>query len=165
MADSISKMQILVRSELALFRIQAKRMATQTGLRTIALFFALLALGMLTFAGYQALAKPLGSVIAALIVAFVDGAFALLLLFLSQNTKGYAEQEKMIREVRELAYKEISADLDEAKAGIDQVTKDVKRIHDNIAIIVRGSSALVSSVTPMLSLLVAALKKNREKES
>ena len=163
MINPMGKIHLLVRSELALFRIQTKRKATQTCFKVVALVFILLALGMLTFAGYKALAYAFGSVFAAIIVALIYGFFGLVLLLISHSIGNNTEQEKLIKEVRELAYKELSADVDEVKAGVDQVTEDVKRIHDNIATIVGGSSALVGSVTPLLSLLVAALKKDHKK--
>lgn len=164
MTDPINKIQILIRSEIALLRLQTKRMATQTGFRVVALIFAILALAMLTFAGYQALVEPFGSVMAALFVALVDGILALLLLFISQHVGNYREQERALKEVREMAYSELNADFEELKDGVDQVTDDVKRIRDNITTIVSGTSELVTFVTPLLSLLVATIKANKEKE-
>ena len=163
MADPMGKIQLLLRAELALFRIQTKRKATQTCFKIVALVFVLLALAMLTVAGYQALAYMLGSVIAAFIIAVVYGVLALILLLISHSIGNNTEQEKLVKEVRELAYKELGSDVDKVKAGVDQVTEDVKRIHDNIATIVGGSSALVSSITPVLGLLVAVLKKDHKK--
>lgn len=164
MTDPINKIQILIRSEIALLRLQTKRMATQTGFRVVALIFAILALAMLTLAGYQALVEPFGPVMAALFVALVDGVLALVLLFVSQHVGNYREQERALKEVREMAYSELNADFEELRNGVDKVTDDVKRIHDNIATIVSGTSELVTFVTPMLSLLVATIKANREKE-
>lgn len=164
MFDPMSKIQLLVRSELALFQIQAKRMATQTVFKAVALVFALLALGMLTFAGYQALAVPFGSITAALLVALVHGVLALLLLVISQHIGTNTEQEKMIKEVRELAYKELNKDIDDVKSEVDQITTDVKKLRDNLTTIVSESSALASNIAPILSLLTAALKKNQEKK-
>ena len=164
MTDPINKIQILIRSEIALLRLQTKRMATQIGFRVVALIFAVLALAMLTFAGYQALVKPFGPVMAALVVALVDGMLALILLFVSQHVGNYSEQERVLKEVREMAYSELNADFEELKDGVDQVSDDVKRIHDNIVTIVSGTSELVSFVTPVLSLLVATIKANKEKE-
>lgn len=164
MTDPINKIQILIRSEIALLRLQTKRMATQTGFRIVALIFAILALAMLTFAGYQALVKPFGPVMAALFVALIDGMLALILLFVSQHVGNYTEQERVLKEVREMAYGELNADFEELKVGVGQVSEDVKRIHDNIATIVSGTSELVSFVTPVLSLLVATIKANKEKE-
>lgn len=164
MTDPINKVQILIRSEITLLRLQTKRMATQTGFRVVALIFAILALAMLTFAGYQALVEPFGPVMAALFVALVDGILALLLLFISQHVGNYREQERALKEVREMAYSELNADFEEFKGGVDQVTDDVKRIRDNITTIVSGTSELVTFVTPLLSLLVVTIKANKEKE-
>ena len=164
MTDPINKIQILIRSEIALRRLQTKRMATQTGFRVVALIFAILALAMLTFAGYQALVEPFGPVMAALFVALVDGILALLLLFISQHVGNFREQERALKEVREMAYSELNADFEELRNGVDKVTDDVKRIRDNITTIVSGTSELVTFVTPLLSLLVATIKANKEKE-
>lgn len=165
MNDSINKIHILIRSEMALFRLQARRVATQTAFKTIALVFAILALAMLTLSGYLALAAAYGPTVAALIVALIDGLLALLLLLISQHVKSSIEHEKVIKEVRDIAYDSLNTDFEKIKTELGEVTSDVKRIHDNVAAILSGSTSLITSITPVLGLVAAAVKKNKDKGS
>jgi len=167
MTNFFLKLQILVRAEMALLRIQARRTATRSAMFAVALVFSLLALGMLNFAGYQALVVSQGPSIAALLVALVDGVIALIVVAASRHAGPGEEQDKMIRDISDLAYKELSADVDEVKAGLTEVTDDVRRIRDGFTAFTSGSSGLASglarNLAPILSLLISAVKKGRKK--
>ncbi|MCT4627786.1 phage holin family protein [Halodesulfovibrio sp.] len=164
MNDSMNRFQLLIRSEMALLRIQAKRIAAQAACKIVALLFALLALGMLTFAGYQALAVPFGYANAALIVALVDGFLALLFVLISNRSSRNTEQEKMLKEIREMVYGEFNSDVNEIKTEINRVTTDIKRTHDSIATVISSSGELIGSITPILSFLAFVVKKHKEKK-
>jgi hypothetical protein len=128
--------------------------------------FALLALGMLNFAGYQALAVKQGPAMAALLVALADGVLALIVVAISRTVGPNAEQEKMVRDIRDLAYNELSADFDEVKAGIKEVTGDVRRIRSGFTAFTSGSglgsAGWTNNLAPILSLLIGAIKKTRK---
>jgi len=163
MTDPIMKLRILARSEIALLRIQARRNATRTALLVVALVFALLALGMLNFAGYQALAVEQSPAIAAMLVALVDGALAVVLVVISRGAGPNAEQMKMVRDIRDLAYNELSSDFGEVKAGVTRVTEDVRRIRSGFTSFTSGSGGVANNLAPILSLLIGAVKKSRNK--
>lgn len=164
MADTMNKLQILLRSEIALLRLQAKRMATQTACKIVAATFALLAIGMFTFASYLGLAKIFGPTMAAFQVALIDALLAVLLLIVSQKISTNAEQEKMILEVREIAAKGLSADLDKVKTEVEGLSEDVKQIYGSIATVISGSSSVISSVLPILGLLASTSQKGKHKK-
>ena len=163
MNDPILKLQILVRSEMALLRIQAQRRATQSVLFAIALVFALLALGMLNFAGYQALAEIQSPAIAALLIAVIDGVLALIMVAVSRGAGPNPEQEKVVRDMRDLAYNELNADFDEVKARVSRVTEDVNRIRSSFSAFTSGSAGIANNLAPLLGLLVSAIKNSRSK--
>jgi hypothetical protein len=163
MSDPVLKLKILAHSEITLFRLQARRNATRMGLLVVALVFALLALAMLNFAAYQALAVKKGPAFAALMVALADVLLALILVAVSRGAGTSAEQEKLVRDIRDLAYKELSADVDEVKAGVAQVTEDVQRIRSGFSAFKSGSGGLTGNLSPIVSLLVGAVKKSRKK--
>ena len=163
MTDPILKLHILARSEMALLRYHARRNATRTAMFAVALVFALLAVGMLNFAGYQALAIKYGPATAATLVALVDGVLALIVVFVSRGAGSNAEQEKMIRDIRDLAYNELNADFDEVKEKVTQVTDDVRRIRSGFSTITAGSGNLANNLGPILGLLIGAIKKSRNK--
>lgn len=163
MTDPVLKLRILVRSEMTLLRLQARRNAVRTQLLLVALLFALFALGMLNFAAYHALAVKKGPAFAALMIALADALLAVALVALSRGAGPNAEQEKMVRDIRDLAYSELSADFDEVKAGITQVSEDVQRIRSGFSAFTSGSGGLAGNLSPVVSLLVGAVKKGRKK--
>ncbi|WP_290919632.1 phage holin family protein [Halodesulfovibrio sp.] len=164
MADTMNKLHILLRSELALLRLQVKRMAAQTACKIVAAIFALLAIGMFTFASYLGLAKVFGPTMAAFQVALIDAFLAVILLIVSQKISNNAEQEKMILEVREIAAKGLSADLDKVKTDVEELSDDVRQIYGNVAAVISGSSSVISSVLPILGLLASTSQKGKHKK-
>lgn len=164
MADTMNKLHILLRSEIALLRLQVKRMAAQTACKIVAAIFALLAISMFTFASYLGLAKVFGPTMAAFQVALIDALLAVVLLIISQKISNNAEQEKMILEVREIAANGLSADLDKVKAEVEELSDDVRNIYGNIATVISGSSSVISSVLPILGLLASTSQKGKHKK-
>ena len=163
MTDPILKLQILARSEITLLRLQARRSMARTELFIVALVFALLALGMLNFAAYQALAAKQGPAFAALMVALADGLLAVVLVVVSRVAGPNADQEKMVRDIRDLVYNELNADFEDAKARVTQVTEDVRRIRSGFSSFTSGSGELANTLSPILGLLIGAIKKSRKK--
>lgn len=163
MTDPMLKLQILARSEMTLFRLQARRNATRTVLIAVALLFTLFTLCMLNFAGYQALTEKLSPTIASMIIASINGALALIAVLISRSVGPGADQEKIIREIRDLAYNELSADFDDVKAGLTKITEDVGRIRSGFSSFTGGSGGLTGNLGPILGLLIAAIKKSRGK--
>lgn len=162
MDNSLQKLQIILRAELALVRIQTRRAARQTCYRLAAALFALLTLCMLIFAEYVALERLYGATCAALSVALTTAVITLVLLIIARRIQQNDEQEKVVREIRELACTSLHADVEKVKAGIDGVTHDVKQLHSNLSAILGGSSSLLSSVAPILGLIAAAVRQKKE---
>lgn len=163
MADPILKLQILARSEMALLRLQAKRNAVRTASFVVALVFVMLALAMLNFAGYHALVETRSPAIAALLVAVADIVVAVIVVLMSRGAGTNEEQEKIVRDIRDLAYNELSADFDEVKAKVSEVTEDVKRIRSGFSAVTGGSAGIANNLAPLLGLLISAVKKGRSK--
>ena len=163
MTDPVLKLRILARSEMTLLRLQARRNAVRMELLLVALVFALLGLGMLNFAAYQALAAVKGPAFAALIIALADGFLAVILVAASRGAGHSEEQEKMVRDIRDLAYNELSADFSEVKTGVTKVTEDVQRIRSGFGAFAGGSGGLTGNLSPIVNLLIGAVKKSRKK--
>jgi hypothetical protein len=78
MSDSTFKLQLLVRAELALTKIYARRSLFRAAAVAAALAFILLGLGMLNYAAYLGLLDKYTPGVAALLVASADAACAFL---------------------------------------------------------------------------------------
>jgi len=153
------KLQILARSEMALAQLRAQRAGTRSALFAIALVFGLLALGMLNIAGYYALTPMLGSAMAALVISLVDATLAGIVLLVSLRAGPDENDEKLAREMRDLAYAELGADVEHVKAEIMQITEDVRGIRSNFSSIAGGA---VSTLGPLVGLLLNSMKKKKK---
>lgn len=158
MSDTMLKLQILARSEMALAQIRTQRAGSRSALFAVALVFGLLGLGMLNLAGYHALSPAYGPALAALVVALADMAIAGVVLLLSRHAGPGESEERLAREMRDLAYAELNSDFDQIKAEIRQITEDVRGIRSSF-LSVAGSAA--TTLGPLVGMLVKAVKKKR----
>ena len=118
MSDPVFKLQLLARAELALTEIYARRAAVRSGYLAFALVFALIGLAMFNVAAYLALAEQMSPAFAAFLMSGANALVAVLVLFIGRRAGPSAGEERMARELRELAYREVSEDVDQVKARL-----------------------------------------------
>jgi hypothetical protein len=128
MNDSVKKLQILARAQAAIVRAEVRRSIQSLVLVAVALVFALLAIGVLNFAAYAALELRFGPARAGLIVGAVN-----LLLAGALVAKGLArsppsEEERLAREITDMATEGLSAELDEARDELREFMKSTRRL-------------------------------------
>jgi len=144
MNDSVKKLQIVARAQATLLRAQLRRSVQSLVLVAIGLVFALLAVGVLNFAAYEALALRLGPGLGGLVVGFID-----LLLAGALFSKGLApspltEEEKLAQEITDMATEGLSAELDEVRdefRDFMQSTRRLGEIAQQVTSIVSGPAA------------------------
>lgn len=157
MNDPVLKINLLVRSEMALARIQTRRAVSRFILSLIALVFVLLGLGMLNFAIYQALAVHLSPALAGLFVALINLFLAGIIFFIAGKTGTESNEEKMAQEIRDLAYAELNSDVASFKSEIGKVRGDIKKIRAGF----NSFTDTTSSIIPLFSLLTKAVSKKK----
>lgn len=150
MSDPIFKLQLLARSELALSEIHVRRAAVRSGYLMFAAVLGLIAIAMLNAAAYLMLEPQLGSAGSALAMSLVNGLAVVILLLLSRKAGPSEREEQMARELRELAYREVSEDVDEVKERLNHLVGEVTAIGEN-----------VGRATSTLKFLMGLLKKNQ----
>jgi len=156
MSDTILKLQILARAEIALAQIRTQRATGRTVLYAVAMIFGLLALGMFNFAGFHALSPQQGPALAAFYVALADVGVAIIVI-LAANKIGHREQdEKLAREVRDLAYAELNRDVEQVKAELNQIIDDVRGIRESFS---SFSGAAMSTIAPLVKMIMGSGKK------
>ncbi len=155
------KLQIIARSELALAQINARRMASRSSLFSVALVFLLLGLGMMTMALYFALAPSLGSPWAAFTVSSIDTTIGLIFVLIARRAGPSENEEKLAREIRDMAYTELGNDINKIKDEFDQVTTDVKRIRTSFTSFTGGA---MESLGPVIRILLKAAKRDSKKK-
>ncbi len=111
MDETLLKIRVLTRAEMTLAKANARRIAARTRLYTIALGMILLTVIMVNIAAYEYLSAIKGEPVAALIVASVNAVLAILVIYVASRIKPGPEEE-MVKEIRELALTELSADAD-----------------------------------------------------
>ena len=146
MSDAIFKLQLLARSELTLTEIYARRTASRTLYLGVALVFCLLGLGMFNFAGYLALEVRTTPAIAALSMAVLNAIAAAILVAISRKAGPSEGEERMAREIRELAYKEVSEDVEEVKGRLENLASEVSTIGENVSRATSGIRFMLSLV-------------------
>jgi NADH:ubiquinone oxidoreductase subunit K len=152
MSDSTFKLQLLVRAELALTRIYARRSLFRAAAIAVALGFLLVGLGMLNFAAYLGLLDKYTPGVAALLVASADVAVAVVILIVGRKLGPSAAEENMAKEIRDLAYKEVGKDVEDVKLRIEQLADEVKSIR-------RGVSTAMGTIKFFAGLLTKTVKK------
>lgn len=161
MNDPVLKLNLLVRAELALARIQARRAGSRLILSLVALVFVLLGVGMLNLAMYQAFAGYFSPAISGLFVALINLFLAAVLFMIAGKSGNETNEEKMAQEIRNLAYSSLSSDLDGVKSEFSKVSEDVKRIRSGFGSLT-GSAG---SIMPIMGLLTKAVAKRKYKIS
>ena len=157
MSDPITKLQLLARAEMTLAQIHGRRVASRSALFSISIVFLLLGLAMLTVAVYQVLLPMLGSAWAAFSVAMVDTFLGIVLALVARRAGPSDNEEKLAREIRDMAYAEIGSDIEQVKSELEQITTDVKRIRTGVTAFTGGA---INSVGPVLGMLLKAVKRS-----
>lgn len=158
MSDSAFKLQLLVRAELALTKIYARRSIARAAFMAVALVFVLMALGMLNYAAYLGLLDKYTPGIAALLVASADVACAIVIVIVGRKAGPSESEENMAKEIRDIAYEEVSKDVEDVKLKIEQLVDEVKNIRT-------GVSTAMGAIRFFVSLLSKTVKKKPDNES
>ena len=161
MDETLLKLRVLTRAEMTLAKANARRMAARSRLYAIALGMVLLTVVMINIAAYEYLSTLKGEAIAALLVALANGVLAVLVIFAASRIQAGPEEE-MVKEIRELALSELSADAKGVKQSFAQISADIERIRSGFSSVSglfgSGHSGL-GSLGPLLGMLTSMLKK------
>ena len=152
MNQTTSRIQLAVRAETALIKAQLKRALNSLLLILVAGVFALLALGYISFSGYQYLLSEFTPSSAALIVGVVALALAGVLIGFALQGSGESDEQRIAAELRELNYQAIGKDLEQFRSELGDFRADVRRIRHTIAFV-------VDSVTRPLGWLIRLLEE------
>jgi hypothetical protein len=160
MDETLLKIRVLTRAELTLAKANARRIAARSRLYVIALGMILLTVIMINIAAYEYLSTLESEPAAALIVAFANAVLAGLVILVASRIKPGPEEE-MVKEIRELALTELSADADGIKQNFAQISSDIERIRAGFSAVsgaLGSAQAGLGSLSPVLSLLTGMLK-------
>ena len=137
MDDFLKKMQVLLRTEAAIFQINLQTAGKQIILFAVGIVLILLAVAALNVGIYTALADRYGGVTGALIVAAINGILAVVLMVVANRTKPGPEAA-MAKEIRDLAISEINTDVNKIRQNLDDFKSDVERIKNGFTSLTGG---------------------------
>ena len=152
------KVQLLLRSEKALFKLEMQRRSRQIILVVIASIAILAAIVMINISSYLYLNEKLTSLHSAIILSVANVLLSLLMLWLASRQELGKEAESMY-EIRNFAMQELSEEFGEIgqeavemRAGFSQVSKGVSSLFN------RDFSAL-KALVPLIEMFVKSRKK------
>jgi len=147
MSDPVMKIQIIARAEMALLQIRAQRVAGRSTLFIVAIVLGLLALGMLDFAAFSAMAPSQGPALAALYMALANAGAAVLVIVAARKVGPSESHEKLALQIRDLAYTELNRDIEQVQAEVQETVAEVRRLRSSV----EGIGALVGLVGKLAS--------------
>ena len=132
MSDPVMKIQIIARAEMALLQIRAQRVAGRSTLFIVAIVLGLLALGMLDFAAFSAMAPSQGPALAALYMALANAGAAVLVIVAARKVGPSESHEKLALQIRDLAYTELNRDIEQVQTEIQDTVKEVRQLRSSV---------------------------------
>lgn len=162
MDETITKLRILASAEINLARINAQRLANRGKLMALAIGLVLLAVVMFNVGAFELIGETYGDAAAAFIVAGANLVLAILLLITARQLQPGPE-EQIVREIRELALAELTADVDQVKQEVTQFSADVKRLRKGFSAFSGGGGVGLglTSLAPVLTMIIEALKSKK----
>jgi hypothetical protein len=163
MSRATRNLQLLWRSEHVLAEAKLKLLSRKLALQVVAGIACLLGLGMFNVAGYFALATPLGTASAALIIGLVDVLIAGLLGMIAHGLQLSAE-ENMVREIRDSAISEIGAEVDDFQQRLLQLGSDIETVRTTVAGLVQRplDTLLPGLIVPALTAVTKLAKAGKK---
>ena len=149
-------LELLWRSEKILAEARLKLTSRKLTLAVGAGIAGLFAVGMFNLAALFALEPSVGIAAAAALVGFINIIVAGLFLAIAQGLRP-AEEEAMVREVRDMAIGEIGGEIEEVQAAFTNLRNDVESLGASIRSLVKNPAEALSP-TMILSAISAISK-------
>ena len=163
MNDTMLKLRIWARAEATLGRIHLRRTGQRATMIVVAVGLILLTVAMANVGAYELLAESQGKARGAFVLAGVNALLAFLVLLASRRT-GPSPEEEMVREIRQMAVAELSADAEAVREEFVRLSGHVRRIEDGLSALSgagTSSLAVISTVGPLLDLIVKSLRRRK----
>ena len=163
MDETLLKLRVLTRAEMTLAKAQARRIAARSRLHVIALGMILITVVMINIAAFEYLSTRMSSAMAAIVIAIVNAVLAVIMIIAASRIQPGPEEE-MVREIREMAITELSADADGIKQSFAKISSDIERIRSGFSSVSNmfgSSGGGLGSLGPLLGMLTSMLKKGK----
>jgi hypothetical protein len=164
MDETLMKIRILTRAELALAQVHLQLTARRIVFTVVGLGLIVLTVAMLNLGLFHAFSERIGPAGAAFAIAAVNALLGGGILLAAGRLRPGPE-ERLVHEIRDMALSELSADAEGLKAQVGEVSADLARIRSGVNALTdtaSGGLAGIAHLAPLLGMLVDLLK-SREK--
>ncbi len=160
--DLNTKLNLLIRSEKALFKIEIRKRARQTVFITIALLAVLITLIMLNVTVYLSLAAHYSTQLSAAILTGSNLSVAIL-FFIIATYQGTSSEAESLQEIRDFAWDQVATELNGVKQQVSDFSDGVKRIKNGVDSVINRDIFGLSSVIPLIQAFSTLKKKKNTK--
>ena len=144
-----NKLQLLLRSEKALLKLEMRKKGRQIVLMTIGLIASLATLVMLNVTLYLYLLESFSSLHAAMVLTGIDLVIAIL-FFIVASRQALGSEAESINEIRDYALQELSGEINAMKQEADEIRKNFSKVSSGIS--------AVKAFVPLIEIFVKKRK-------
>ncbi len=155
-----NKIQLLLRSEKALLKLEMRKKGRQVVFVSIAILAVLATLVMLNVSAYLYLIEKSTPLNAALVLMAIDLAVAMLFFILASRQE-LGNEAEAINEIREYALEELSGEFDEIKQEASEIRESFSKVSGGISSVFNRDFSAVKAVIPLVEMFVKT--RNKEK--
>ncbi len=155
-----NKLQLLLRSEKALLKLEMRKKGRQVVLAAIGVIAVLATLVMLNVSAYLYLIEKSTSFNAALILMSIDFAVAMLFFILASRQE-LGNEAETINEIRDYALKELSGEFDEIKQEASEIRESFSKVSSGISSVFNRDFSAVKAVIPLVEMFVKTRNKQK----
>ena len=153
-----NKLQLLLRSEKALLKLEMRRKSRQVVLATIGVIAVLAALVMSNVSIYLYLVEYYTPLESAMALTVIDAVVAILFFVLALRQEVGPEADA-IHEIRDYAMQELSGDVEALKEEAQQIRESFSRVSGGISSVFNRDFSALKALAPLVEILVKSRKK------
>lgn len=154
-----NKLNLLIRSEKALLKLEMQKKGRQAVLTTIALLAVLATLVMVNVSAYLYFVESFSPLHSALILTGIDLALAILFFTLASRQQLGSEADA-VHEIRDYALSELSGEFEEIRQEATEIRESFSKVSIGISSVFNRDFSAVKALIPLVEIFV----KNRNKE-
>jgi len=153
------KVQLLLRSEKALFKLEMQRRSRQIILVIIASIAILAAIVMLNISSYLYLVETLTPLQSATILSGFNVVLALLMLWLASRQE-LGKEAEAINEIRNYAMQEISEEVGEFEQEVASIKAGFTEVTSGVTSVFKRDFSAVKALVPLVEMFFNSRKKS-----
>ena len=155
-----NKLQLLLRSEKALLKLEMRKKGRQVVLASIGIIAVLATLVMLNVSAYLYLVESHTPLYSALVLTGVDLVIAIILFIVAARQELGSEAEA-VNEIRDYALKELSGEFDEIQQEASEIRESFSKVSSGISSVFNRDFSAVKAIIPLVEMFVKTRKKEK----